>query len=304
MDNSELKYFNIDWASEYDGPGIRTVLYLQGCHLDCPWCHAPNSKLQNPSILFFEHLCSHCGKCVEVCVQNNHSLHNGKHKYDSENCIKCFRCIQSCPNSDIDQTTGALVYNLKTKTADELFHLLLPQLLFLKKPGGITISGGEPLNQGKAVNLLLSLCKEKGINTAIETSGNLPASSIFNLYKNVDHWLIGLHPWTKHGYQFTDNIYSFLDFLVQKQADIRIRMPLIPDYTDTGESIQTQCKILNQFGINQIDLMLYNKYTSLYRNASGADNLHLKIENARTSDVARVEELFANHNIKSKIMNQ
>ncbi|GAB4324564.1 MAG: glycyl-radical enzyme activating protein [Bacteroidales bacterium] len=36
--------FNIQRFTVHDGPGIRTTVFFQGCPLDCPWCHNPESK--------------------------------------------------------------------------------------------------------------------------------------------------------------------------------------------------------------------------------------------------------------------
>ncbi len=36
--------FNIQCFSSSDGPGIRTVVFLKGCPLNCIWCHNPESK--------------------------------------------------------------------------------------------------------------------------------------------------------------------------------------------------------------------------------------------------------------------
>ena len=37
--------FNIQPFSIYDGPGIRTTVFLKGCNLRCVWCHNPESYL-------------------------------------------------------------------------------------------------------------------------------------------------------------------------------------------------------------------------------------------------------------------
>ncbi len=299
MDSYELKYFNIDWASEYDGPGIRTVVYLQGCHLDCPWCHTPNSKLFDPPVLFFNRLCINCGKCVEICSAHCHFFYNDKHKYTGKKCRKCLKCIEVCPNSDIGESTGALVYTLKTSTAGKLFEKLSPQLKLLRKSGGLTISGGEPLCQHRALNRLLYLCRENGINTALETSGNIDVPVIRRIYRNVDHWLIGLHPWTKNGYRFDNKIYLFFDFLIEKNADIIIRMPIIPRYTDAGEVIKMQCEFLRHYNIREIEIMWYNEYTSLYNDALGTEE-NENLKNIGKLDFANVERTFIEYGVEIK----
>lgn len=45
--SSEGTIFNIQHFSIYDGPGIRTTVFLKGCPLDCWWCHNPESRSFN-----------------------------------------------------------------------------------------------------------------------------------------------------------------------------------------------------------------------------------------------------------------
>ena len=39
--SDELIIFNIKKFAIHDGPGIRTTTFLQGCNLNCGWCHNP-----------------------------------------------------------------------------------------------------------------------------------------------------------------------------------------------------------------------------------------------------------------------
>nr|MDO8109570.1 radical SAM protein [Candidatus Sigynarchaeota archaeon] len=39
-----LKIFKIQRTCVYDGPGIRTTIFFQGCNLRCAWCQNPESQ--------------------------------------------------------------------------------------------------------------------------------------------------------------------------------------------------------------------------------------------------------------------
>ncbi|MEM8873989.1 MAG: radical SAM protein [Planctomycetota bacterium] len=40
--------FDVQRAAYHDGPGLRTVVFLKGCPLRCPWCHNPESQRLTP----------------------------------------------------------------------------------------------------------------------------------------------------------------------------------------------------------------------------------------------------------------
>ena len=41
--------FDIQHYAVHDGPGIRTLVFLKGCPLRCPWCSNPESQAPGPS---------------------------------------------------------------------------------------------------------------------------------------------------------------------------------------------------------------------------------------------------------------
>lgn len=43
--------FDIREWTVHDGPGIRTTVFLKGCHLRCAWCHNPEGLSPNPQLL-------------------------------------------------------------------------------------------------------------------------------------------------------------------------------------------------------------------------------------------------------------
>ena len=132
--------FNIQKFCTDDGPGIRTTVFLKGCHLRCAWCHNPEGLTQAPLLEFKAMDCVLCGRCQAVCPNGVHSFSGDSHLIDRNKCTGCGLCVDACEFK-------ALSLCGKTMTAREVLDIALADRDFYFPDGGITISGGEPLLQ-------------------------------------------------------------------------------------------------------------------------------------------------------------
>ena len=169
--------------SLHDGPGIRTTVFLKGCPLNCKWCHNPETQISKPQLSFSVDKCMNCFKCVEACPTGTHYIENEQHKVNFSSCKLSGECVSVCPND-------ALKIIGKENSVNETLELVLRDKEYYKNSGGgLTISGGEPMNQFSFTRDLLQLAKLNGIHTTLETCGFAPKNRYLDILHLVDLFL-------------------------------------------------------------------------------------------------------------------
>jgi len=223
--------FNIQRFCVQDGPGVRTAVFLKGCHLRCAWCHNPESHKRHPEIMYDPAKCIYCGACAAVCI--NHELMDGVHSYDRAACAGCGRCVDVC-------YAGAIELCGKEMTAEEVMKTVVRDKDFYGMDGGMTVSGGEPLLQADFTLELAKLARENGINVCIETSGDADSEILMEIARYTDLFLydIKLLDGEMHKkYTGISNarILKNLRMLDDMGARTILRCPIIPDVNLTEE---------------------------------------------------------------------
>ena len=154
----------IERTSIHDGRGLRTVLFLKGCPLNCLWCSTPESLQRELEKGYLSERCKVCGACVTNCPAGALSLSNDAAKTDLALCQRCFSCVSICPQ-DAHKEFGRIM------TVDQtVAEISKDETFFFHSGGGMTISGGECLLQPDFVAGVLEGCRFRGIDTAMETS--------------------------------------------------------------------------------------------------------------------------------------
>ncbi len=227
--------FDLKRFAVHDGGGLRSTLFFKGCPLHCPWCQNPEGMDKAPALWYSPKECLQCGTCTAVCPQKALTLDARIH-IDRTKCILCGACEDACPGSAL-RCLGSIV------TEEEAAEQLLRDQVFFGRDGGVTLSGGEVLAQWEFAARVLKYCKEKGADTAIETCLLAPRAAVQAMLSVTDHFLADikiLDPDRHRKLLGADNrqILANYEFLVSQGADIRVRTPLIPGYTDTEENIR------------------------------------------------------------------
>lgn len=227
--------FNIQRYSLHDGEGIRTIVFLKGCPLHCPWCCNPESQS-------FE---------IEKAKINNLCIH----------CKKCSKDAGECPS-------GAIVEFGKFMTVEEVVAEVQKDMVFYNTSGGgVTLSGGESSAQPEFTLELLKNLKKLGVNTAMETCGQTSVNNLLQLSKYLDLILFDLKIMNKDKAKellgadielIKDNAKA----LVENGNKLIPRIPLIPSYTMDNENIEEIIEFVKKLGLKEIHILPFHQYGS------------------------------------------
>lgn len=138
-------------------------------------------------------------------------------------------------HSGVPETRG------KWRTIDEIMsEVLKDKHYYTTSGGGLTVSGGEPMQQFEATKELLQKAHDAGIHTVLETNGVADFEYYEELLPWIDLFLLD--------YKMTDNIkckeltgqtnqkmLASLEKFQEKNTNVILRCPVIPGVNDNKE---------------------------------------------------------------------
>ena len=236
--------FDIKEFAVFDGPGIRTTVFMKGCPLRCMWCHNPEGLSPKPQLMVSSSACTHCGACQAVCP----------HK---EDCTVCGACIPVC-RGGFRRIVG------QTYTDEDLAARLQKDAdVYALSGGGVTFSGGEPLLQWPFVKSVIGrLC---GVHTAIETSGYAPAAVFAEAMDVCDlimlDWKVSdpaLHR-RYTGAEQAPIAHNALQ-LAKGNTPFILRMPIIPGVNDNRAHFERAASLVaDAKALVRVDILPYQR---------------------------------------------
>lgn len=186
------------------------------------------------------------------------------------------------------------VVGYDTTVGEILPGILRDMPYYRRSGGGLTLSGGECLLQPDFAVALLRAVKEKGINTAIETTLATRYEVVERLIPYVDYFLVDVkHTDTKKHAAYTgqpnERILENVRKLAQAGCNVTVRVPVIPTFNDTEEEIAAIARFAASLGtVKELHLLPYHrlgydKYVGLGREYLMGD--------LKTPDALKMERL-------------
>ena len=251
--------FNIQRYSTHDGDGVRTLIFFKGCPLRCQWCSNPESQSFTSSILYDSRSCKHFGDCALMAADAI--------KQSATNGIEINRKLISDPEILRNVCAAkALTISGEERSVEDLLAEVQKDLPFYREDGGVTLSGGEPLAQGKELVHFLQHLHKKKIRTNMETSLHVKWELVERTIGLIRTYLVDL----KHidPVKFMDYtqgdvalVTENLEKLVYFGAHVIVRIPVIPGFNHSEAEIRDMVDYISTIKeIGEIHFLPYHTF--------------------------------------------
>jgi pyruvate formate lyase activating enzyme len=291
---------NLQDYSVHDGYGIRTLVFLKGCPLQCPWCQNPEAIRFDYEIKYQAQRCIECFKCEEVCPRGA-IVKDRERRLDKSKCDRCMLCVQNCPSRALSQVGLEM-------SVEEVLRPILSYKPFYdgSEKGGVTLSGGEPTAQPEFSLALLQRCREHGIHTAMETCGYCSYEVLKSLVDHLDLVLYDVKQMDDEVHQrfagvSNKRILDNLERVVGEGVECVVRIPLISGFNDDEGNIRETSRFVRSLGIKKLDLLPFNDLPSGKYKTLGMDWEYKHAERQSADVLERYQSIAAAYGLEVTI---
>ena len=191
-----------------------------------------------------------------------------------------------------------------TMSVEEIDALLERFERFIKASGGgLTVSGGEPLQQAEFTKAIMQRAKARGLHTALDTSGFLGRRAGDELLDATDLVLLDIKAGSDEmHHRITGRplgpTLEFARRLGERGDRTWVRYVLVPGYTDDPDEVDAVARYCVEMGcVERVDILPFHKLGAAKYDSLGIE-FPLADHPVPTPEcVARVREQFQAHGL-------
>ena len=246
----------------------------------------------------------HCRTCVKSCPALAVEEKDGHITVDHSRCsgggICSARgiCIERCP-------AHALKAEGELKSADEVVRIVMQDEPFYQKSGGgVTLSGGEAMMQLDFAVALLKSCKQKGLHTAIETTGFASPAVFQQVIEHLDLLLFDIKHWDEETHRMFTGVSNLpilanMKYAIGEGKEVLPRLPVIPGVNAALEDAMGFVRRLKEVGANKVQLLPFHQFGENKYHMLGREYDFAKEPALHPEDLTDYQQVFLNERIEA-----
>lgn len=216
--------------SSVDGPGNRTVIFLQGCNYNCLYCHNPETINK----------CTDCRLCLSACPVGALGSKDFKITWDPESCVRCDACLSACRS----KSSPKGIY----MTVEEVMKDIKKVRPFIS---GITVSGGECTLQKDFLVELFNTVHGSGLTAFADTNGSLDFSLEPELTAAMDMAMLDIKSYDEEEHimltgMSNTTVLNNAEYLAKINKLYEVRTVIVPELLNNHRNVMEISRLISR----------------------------------------------------------
>lgn len=238
--------------------------------------------------------------CIEICKNKAIKQEEGKITLDKKICNNCGKCEIICPSK------ARVMIGTEMSVPETLKEIEKDMQFYRRSGGGVTFSGGEPVQYNEFVEEITYELKKRNIHVAIETTGYAPWGKFWSAVKDMDLILFDLKGFDKEVHKMNTGIDNELILNNAKEIaslkKVIFRIPIIPGYNNDESSLEKLSGFINECNPGgEVHIIPYHalgksKYEHLRREYKLSE-----IKSPSNDDLSKLANIFTAKGLKTQV---
>ncbi len=178
---------------------------------------------------------------------------------DRKRCTICGACARKCP-TEASSVAGGRV------NVEQVMTIIEKDVPFYSEShGGVTFSGGEPLQQPDFLEALVDECAKRKIDTVLDTCGYAPPKIVERFLGKINLFLYDLKIFDSAKHQKYTGVSNELILenaqrIALSGTKLSVSIPIVPQINDDEENIERTGKFLASLKkVEWVSLLPYHR---------------------------------------------